>query len=636
MMHSTPAAPTMKDAIAHMEAHGTASQQQDIRKAKVALALHGIEAADFDTFPADLLEFDRLVPKLSGTMPGLQRLIQAAGISENTYKQSWRAARRLISEFTGATADQKERGARDDDWAELRRRVTVLVEAGLVDRFVLRELSALTDTCRLLRLGPTNLADNTVETLLSVEGAYNRKTIRKGLKALDQLRDTPRLTDLLPVAPVTPAPKSAGRLSSLPPHLQALINDGVTQAAREQLKDARHGHLAMPLSESAHHRYRAAMLLWIETLVEQGADLPQGTSLVELFSPDQVDFVLGRWSSAQAQAQAARTHYQYTIDLAALLSRHGLSEEASYVAGMTSILGRLKEGRAAGKAMSTKVRRWCGSLLRDPQKIALFDRQHLEYFRLAQDARTNANSEGLDLRALADPKQMKALPNTARYRAKRLLKRTRMFGVLAAYAAIILEGAPFRRQNILGIRHTGPRKTIFLHLSGRAPQAIVKFPNEELKNGKWLTERGEELEPVTIEKRHEEDYGPEILKWYLKEIRPLFPQADKTHCLFPPIEYAQTTETGFRKATFDTWLAAGSAELGLPLSSHNFRHGYCSIVINEGCVSMEDLAKITGDTVAVIRRNYAWIDSKASVLAVQKNTARRRAEAAKARKGNVR
>jgi hypothetical protein len=50
---------------------------------------------------------------------------------------------------------------------------------------------------------------------------------------------------------------------------------------------------------------------------------------------------------------------------------------------------------------------------------------------------------------------------------------------------------------------------------------------------------------------------------------------------------------------------------------------------------MEDLAKIMGDTVAVVRKNYAWIDGKASVLAVQKNTARRRAEAAKARKGGT-
>lgn len=623
----------MKDAILHMETHGTASQQQDIRKAKGVFALHGIEAADFDTFQADLIEFDRRVPKLTGTMPGLQRLIHAAGISDNTYKQSWRAARRLISQFIGATAEKTERKARDDTWAELLLKVNALVKVGLVKSHVLKGLPALIDDCRMLHLAPADLNTETVTALLNADGVHTRKTLRKGLKALDQLRDIPRLADLLPAAPVTPAPKPAGRLVTLPAHLQASINAWVTHAAREKVEEARYEHLAEPLSKSARDRYSAAMSLWVETLLKTGADLPHGTGLADLFSSDQADLVLGRWSSAKAQS--ASTHYSYVTDLAALLARHGRAEEASYVAGLKNVMSRLKEGRAAGKMMRPKVRRWCEALVQDPLKVALFDSQHLEYFRLAQEALTTAKSEGFDLRKLSDPGRMAALPDVKRSRAKHLLRRARMFGVLAAYAAIALEGAPYRRQNILGVRHTGPKKTIFLHLSGPSPHAIVKFPNEELKNGVWLDQRGEELEPVTIQQRYDEDYGPEIVKWYLREIRPLFPEADKTHCLFPPHGTAHTTEAGFLKATFDIWLAEGSAEIGLPLSSHNFRHGYCTIAINEGRVSMEDLAKIMGDTVSMLRRHYAWINSKASILAVQKNTARRRAEAAKARKGDA-
>jgi hypothetical protein len=634
MMHSAPSAPTMKDTIAYMEMHGTASQKQDIRKAKVAFALHGIEAADLANFPADLVTFDQKVPKLTGTMPGLQRLIHAAEISDETYKQSWRAARRLIAEFTGAAAEKKERKVRDDAWAELHRKVTVLVRAGLVDRFVLRGLPALTDVCRTLHLTPTDLSSETVSTLLNMDGSHQRKTLRKGLKALDKLRGIPRLADLLPAVPVTPAPKPAGRLNTLPAHLQTSINAWVNHAAREKVEDARFDHLAEPLSQSARYRYSAALSLWAETLLKSGAGLSLGTELADMFSPEQVDLVLGRWSSAKAHA--ARTHYKYINDLAALLARHGLPEEASYVAGLTKILSRLKEGRAAEKSMSQKVRRWCETLLRDPQKVALFDSQHYEYFRLAQDALATARAEGFDLPALSDPDRMAALRNVERSRAKHLLRRARMFGMLAAYAAIALEGSPYRRQNILKIRHTGPKKTIFLHLSGRTPHAIVKFPNEELKNGKWLAERGEELDPVTIQRRYEEDYGPEILKFYLKEIRPLFPEADNTHCLFPPIGHAHATETGFIFGTFNMWLAEGSAEIGLPLYSHNFRHGYCSIAINEGRVSMEDLAKIMGDMVATLRRNYAWINGTASAAAVQQDIARRRAESACARKGSVR
>jgi hypothetical protein len=627
MMHHSPAAPSMKDAIAYMEAHGTASQKQDIRKAKLVFTLQDIEAADFDRFPADLTLFEQRVPKLTGTMPGLQRLIHAAGISDNTYQQSWRAARRLIGFMTGASAEKTERRARDDAWAELHRKVSMLVRVGLVDRFVSRGLPALVDACRSLRLAPTDLTPETVGMLLNTGGTHQQKTLRKGLKGLDDLRNIPRLADLLPPGPVTPAPKQAGRRASLPPHLQASIEAWVKHAARERVSDSRYAHLAEPLSESACYRYSAALSLWVATLLESGTYLPPGTGLAGLFTPEKTDSVLGRWSVGKTLS--ARTHYQYTVDLAALLSRHGFVDEASYMAGLTNIMGRLKEGRAAGKMMSPKVRRWCEALLRDPQKTAIFDGQHVQYLRLTLEALSTAKAEGFDLRKLSDPTRMASLPDGARSRAKHLLRRARRFGVLAAYAAIALEGAPYRRQNILGLRHTGPKKTITLHLTGRTPHAVIKFPNEELKNGKSLTERGEELDPVTIEKRYDLDYGPDILQVYLKEIRPLFPEADRTHCLFPPVAHAETTETGLPTGTFDLWLAEGSAEIGLPLSSHNFRHGYCSIAINNGRVSMEDLAKIMGDTVTTLRRHYAWINGAASVVAVQKDMSRRRAENAR-------
>lgn len=628
MMHSTPAAPTMKDAIVHMEAHGTASQQQDIRKAKVAFALHGIEAAGLNTFPADLVTFDQKIPKLTGTMPGLQRLIHAAGISDNTYRQCWRAARRLISEYTGATAEKRARRAQDDAWTELQRRASVLNKAGVVNVFVLKSLPALVDECRVRGIAPRDLNHDVVAMLLNTGEAHRRKTFRKGLKAIDALRGFPRIADLLPPITVTPAPKANGRLSTLPDHLQDAISDWVRQAAREQVSDDRYEHLAQPLSDSTMYRYRAALSLWVETLRGNGTELSAGIGLADLFTVAQVNAVIGRWSTDEAQG--ARTHFQYCIDLIAILTRHSFANEASYLLGLTKVHGRLKAGRAAGKSMSVKVRRWCETLLRDPKRIAIFHAQHVLYLNFTLEALTAAKAEGYDLASLSDPARMAMLSTAKRSRAKYLLKRVRKFGVLATYAAIALEGAPFRRENILGLRHTGPKKTIHLHLSGPKPHAVVKFPNEELKNGKWLTMRGEELEPVTIAKRNKEDYAPGILKFYLAQVRPLFPEGANTHCLFPPTSHARTTDDGLLSGTFDSWLAEGSAEIGLPLSSHNFRHGYCSIAITDGRVSMEDLAKVMGDTVNTLQHYYAWINMTASVAAVQKDMSRRRAEASSA------
>jgi hypothetical protein len=47
---------------------------------------------------------------------------------------------------------------------------------------------------------------------------------------------------------------------------------------------------------------------------------------------------------------------------------------------------------------------------------------------------------------------------------------------------------------------------------------------------------------------------------------------------------------------------------------------------------MEDLAKILGDTVAVIQKNYAWINSRQSVVNVQRSAADRRANLMKNRR----
>ena len=418
--------------------------------------------------------------------------------------------------------------------------------------------------------------------------------------------------------------KPAGRISTLPEPLQNAISNWVEVAAREQVDDPRHAHMAAALSASTRATYSAGTSLYIQTLLELFPNLSNEVDLKHLFSENNVDCVLAAWG--RNSDLKTRTLAGYAADLGSLLHRNGLPDAGAYVRGLTKVLPYLVAGRSAGKTMSPKVKKWCQSLLHDPRKTALFQIQHLEYYRRALEVLAVAKQHGLDLKTISKPAVLATLPDKERSSAKAVLRQVRMFGMMAAYAAIALEGAPFRRQNMLSLRHTGPNKTMHLHLGGRTPNVIIKFPNEELKNGRFLSERGEELEPITIEKRGAGDHAVEIIKFYLREIRPLFPEADKTHALFPPLEKAVTSNDGFVAGTFYIWLAETSGAIGLPMNSHNYRHGYCSIDINEGRRSMEDLAKILGDSVAVVQRNYAWINAKQSVLNVQKDTARRRAE----------
>ena len=623
MMRQTPALPTMKDAVAHVEAHGTDSARQDVRKARSALAVHGLEGPDFDRFPADLRIFDKRVRKLSGAMPALQRQIRFAGLCDESYKQNRRAARRLIEAVTGEKADKAERKARQDEWSALLDLLNALCAAELVDKQLGLSLTGLIDDCRASHVAPRQLDVQCAASMMERMTARRRKNFRKGLKTLESLQQTPRICDMLPATSMLPPPRPASRFNTLALSLQSRFTLWIDQAAREQ-KAEEYNEIAGPLTKGTRYSYSAALSLFGKTLIDLGEDLPDGITLQELFEKTRVNKVIGHWHSVGTLAD--RTYAGYTASLAALLDRNGESAEAAYVQGLLYNMGFLQRGRAADKTMGAKVKRWSQALLNDPAKKTLFQIQHVKFYQCAQEALAMAREKKFDLRILSQPAAMAALPVADRGRAKKLLREARMFGMLAAYTAIALEGAPYRRQNMLSVRHSGPDKTMFVALTGSSPHVTIKFPNEELKNGKWLTRRGETLEEVTIRKRGEGDFGPAILSFYLKEIRPLFPEAVNTHCFFPPILEAKTTGSGLCKASFDLWLSEGSERIGLPLTSHNFRHGYCSIDINDGRRSIQDLAKIMGDTVAVLQRYYAWINARQSVQNVQTDMARRRAE----------
>lgn len=622
-MHRTPTLPTMADAVAFVEAHGSASQKQDIRKARAICALHGLEGPDFATFRADIPTYEKRIPKLSGPMPALQQLIHAAGISVDTYRQGWRAGRRLIATLNGKTAEKAERKAREDEWEKLMRRLEILTEAGLVGNHISASLAFLIDRCRTYRISPRDLNVDHVTMFNNAATRHEWGKLRKGLKAIDKLREIARLGDLLPNATLSPPPQDGRNAAQLPEHLEAEIKIWIARGAREQVDDARYEKHAEVFSESTQARYRAALRLYLRTLWEAGVDLNRKVALADLFRDAHADTVIERWVAGVDQS--VLTCFTYFRTLSVLLDRNGHPEEAAYLAGLSKFVPMLKQGRAAARMMSPAVGRWCRALLADPQKTALFQIQHIQYYRLGMQAQAQARATKLDLHSISKPGGMATVPANKQSAAKSLLRRVRLLGMLAAYTAIALEAAPYRRGNMLTMRHTGPRKTFFSHLSAPDPYVTIKFPNEELKNGKSLTKRGEELEPVTLKQSDTGDYGIEILRWYLSDIRPLFPSAEKTHCLFPPIQDADTPETGFNFGTFYIWLAEGSAEIGLPMNSHNFRHGYCSIDINQGRRSMEDLARILGDSVDIVYRNYAWIDTQKSVANVQQDAARRRA-----------
>jgi len=202
-----------------------------------------------------------------------------------------------------------------------------------------------------------------------------------------------------------------------------------------------------------------------------------------------------------------------------------------------------------------------------------------------------------------------------------------MFGAIAAFAAIALEGAPFRRSNILGLRYRGHERTFFSHLSEPDPFCVIEIPNHEVKNGPSLDLRGKTLPRIELRKWEDgpQDYAPEILAWYLETVRPLFGGAAETETLFPPVMNAHPQPRDhIAKGTFDLWLAHCSAEIDLPLTSHRFRHARCSIALEFAECSLPELADYLGDAHDTIGNYYAFIDRDRAAKRHQQNISNRR------------
>jgi hypothetical protein len=280
----------------------------------------------------------------------------------------------------------------------------------------------------------------------------------------------------------------------------------------------------------------------------------------------------------------------------------------------------LKEGRRAGEFMSPATEKWCDELLNCERKKRTFELQHISYYRKAVDVLATAEAEGFDLLDLSDPKKMGTVKNSRRGRAKKLLKQARMYGVCAAFAAIELEVAPFRKENTLGLLKSGGKQTFYDHRKTSPALMRILMPNDLLKNGAAMTRRNQSFAPFKL-LNEEGSFAFEILGFYLDKIRPLFPGAKGSRCLFPSIEPGpEHLCTG----TFDDWLMEASIEVGLPLTAHNFRHGLASIEINKDLNCINEIAGLLGDDPVTVRKYYAFIKHEKQIIKAQVKRNQRR------------
>ncbi|WP_127902400.1 hypothetical protein [Solirhodobacter olei] len=620
---------TLLDAVRFGEDSTDPTLRQYAKNFLRVTASRGFDRSNLAQEPADLTRYLEIAPKFNKRLTWLGESIVRQGWSASTYKQYQSDGRRLVEHFTGEFAERSERKARRDGFAAAAERGPMLVDAGLVKVEELRSLAAIADAARA---EGHDLADLDRERVIALKKhcpTENHWTkVKRGAKLIDKLLPYPCMRDLLP-------PTEIGSLSgvlreerTIPPQFAAEIDAWVGCVSRivppELASEEARELYATELSAGSKGIHQAALRAYVDTLGKLQTITALNT-IGGLFDGAAIERVIVAWDRASNSPRglSARTIYRYIDCIRLALDANGHPTAALKIKTLCTALPILLEGKAANEFMSAETEQWCRDLLASDERQRLFEMQHVYYATKANEALEAAAAAGLDLVALSDPEAMRRLSLEKRSAAKHLLRRARMFGTCAAFAAIEIEAAPFRKSNTLKLCRSGQRQTFFDHRGAPAPYFEIIIPNELLKNSKALTKRNRSLPPFKIAKGRPGDgtYAYGILEFFLKKIRPLFPGARTSGALFAPIN---PRHDSLCVGTFDEWLRECSTEIELPLTAHNFRHGLCSIEINHDPSCIEQLADLLADHPNTIRRYYAFIDREEQARRLQRDRANRR------------
>ncbi|AFO92745.1 hypothetical protein D1822_15220 [Phaeobacter inhibens] len=583
------------------------------------------------TLDGTLETYFLVAPKYSKSNAALNAKIQDWGITPSSYKQYQTDGRRMIETCTGDLQMRLARRARQDVFAQLLAHLPDLVEANLVKASQTRNLPRFVDLARARGWDLADLnRDRTIQLREDCFYADEWARVKQGAAFLDYLRGFPTF---LPMLPPDEIGSLAGILrvdTQIPEFLAKEAQSWVRSATKVYRTDmltceAREATVKQ-YSKSSENVYSAAIQTYVRE-AESYADFGSINGLTALFQPELIEkvFIALSKKSGTTGGLAPRSLFTYAGSLKRMLAMQGQDDEAEKVELLIKSLPVLVQGQAASKIMSPKVEAWCRDLLNDPLAMETFETQHLRYSEKAIAAIELAEIEGIDLLAYSRLPQGQPFSGDQARLAEKLLRQARMYGVCAAVAAIELEGAPFRKSNVINdLLLAGHPQTFFdLREDKQRPRLEVHLPNELLKNGEAMTRRGQYMPRFTFEENGLGADGYRILQFYLTRIRPLFGGSEFSDHLFPAIK---PENKPLVMSTFDGWLAECSNEIGFFLLPHNFRHGFCSVEIFYDPTCYAELETITGDTEKTLRQHYTFIDRERQSRSLQEKRYERRAQ----------
>ena len=187
----------------------------------------------------------------------------------------------------------------------------------------------------------------------------------------------------------------------------------------------------------------------------------------------------------------------------------------------------------------------------------------------------------------------------------------RSYGTIAAFAAIETDAAPLRIGSALPMTFRG--KDPWLNLGSRKnSDGHLIVPAERTKTKKKAISA-----PISAKNRTR---GLETLRWFERNIRPLYPHAEQNDFFFPGV---QARNEHLSYATFNKWWNKTIPEFGFPgMTPHMFRHGQASILVANNPGDWSYVMARLGDALSTCMDYYGWIDEERLILEGQKKLTR--------------
>ena len=553
-------------------------------------------SAPLSTFDGDLLEwFDDHFPPLkqigAGPIPGTDRNFWS---SKGAYAKWREVLRRRIRTTLGLVDAQKALRTRIDGWTPFLELLTELSkDDGPVHRATFGAIRTFSDRARAAGIDPCDLTPQVVPGFLETLPTHEQEKSATALKALARLRIIRSIAAHLPADYDTACLVPAAR-TPVPDSVRVMIAEMVTTARYDTRT---YDEVSQTCSEQFNDKtaatYSAALVALARAAQETGAvDLGSLNCLDTLFSK-------------RVRIDAIR----HWIDLAENETGFGLRTAADYIQLIAQI-GKanglktkdwrknlkknphLKEGHAAGEKMSPKNREFCDRLIHKPADVRTFLRQHILYQERADDI-------------LATDK-----PLTEQKR-----RDVRRLSTCAAFSALEIRGAGLRKGSALASECAGVNQNLFRKTTGDQKVFELRIAKKDMK-GAYV-----ELPPIHI--RDDKYCGYDVLDWYLMHARPLFDHANRAFCekqqcaMATHLFVSEQSSTRLSGAMLYKWLTRSSAEIGLPMFPHNFRHGFATLLLARSWSNRGRAAAYLGCSVGVLDTYYGWIDKRQKLEEVQ-------------------